>query len=92
MDMATEDDLVIEFSPPLIALLLAAERSKGGPLTEEEVLAIRDGATCIRSPRSLAEAMAERRGYPDLDPELCWEQWQAVRTELVGRTSRNQTH
>ncbi|AUI59537.1 hypothetical protein [Amycolatopsis sp. BJA-103] len=83
MDRAGEDDLVIEFVPPLIALLLAAERSKGGPLTEEEVIEIRDGATCIRSPKSLSEAMAEQRGYTDLDPERCWEQWRSVRTELV---------
>ncbi|MBB5850259.1 hypothetical protein ACFQ05_23900 [Amycolatopsis umgeniensis] len=83
MERAGEDDLVIEFVPSLIALLLAAERSKGSPLVEEEVFDIRDGATCIRTPRSLSEAMAEQRGYADLDPERCWEQWQAVRTELV---------
>jgi hypothetical protein len=79
-DRGGEDDLVIDFSPPLVAVLLAAERSKGGPLTEEEVLDLRDGATCIRVPRRLAEAVAEQRGYPDLDPERCWEQWRAVRT------------
>lgn len=78
------EDLVIAFSPPLIALLLAAERGKGAPLTETEVLDIRDGATCIRTPRSVAEAVADQRGYPDLDPERCWDQWQAVRTELTG--------
>ncbi|CAM3527056.1 Addiction module component [Stackebrandtia soli] len=82
MSAMTDDDLVLEFSPPLIALLLAAERSKGVPLTEEEVLGVRDDATCIRLPRSLAAAMAEQRGYADLDPERCWEQWQAVRTRL----------
>ncbi|MBP2184261.1 hypothetical protein [Amycolatopsis magusensis] len=83
MNRSEEDELVIEFSPALVAVLLAAERSKGAPLTEEEVLEIRDGATCIRLPRSLAGAMAEQRGYPDLDPEQCWEQWQTVRTELA---------
>ena len=82
-DRAGEDDLVIDFSPPLIAVLLAAERSKGGPLTEDEVLDIRDRATCIRLPRSVADATAEQRGYPDLDPERCWEQWQTVRTEFA---------
>lgn len=90
-DRAGKDDLVIAFSPPLIAVLVAAERSKGGPLTEDEVLEIRDGATCIRVPRSVAEATAEQRGYPDLDPEECWEQWRAVRTEIVdhsGATDR----
>jgi hypothetical protein len=82
-DRAGEDDLVIDFSPPLIAVLLAAERSKGAALTEQEVLDIRDGATCVRVPRSVAEAIAERRGYPDLDPERCFEEWRVVRTELA---------
>lgn len=82
-DRAGEDDLVIDFVPPLIAVLLAAERSKGRPLAEEEVLDIRDGATCVRLPRSVAEASAKQRGYADLDPERCWEQWRAVRTELA---------
>ncbi|SDW79787.1 hypothetical protein SAMN05421504_1011535 [Amycolatopsis xylanica] len=82
-DRAGEDDLVIDFSPPLVAVLLAAERSKGSPLTEEEVLDIRDRATCIRLPRSVAKATAEQRGYPDLDAEQCWEQWRAARTELA---------
>lgn len=25
----------------------------------------------------------DRAGEDDLDPERCWEQWQAVRTELA---------
>jgi hypothetical protein len=82
MATTSDDDLVLEFTPPLLALLLAAERSKGGPLTEEEVVGVRDGATCVRLRRSTAEAMAEQRGYADLDPERCWEQWQVVRTQL----------
>ncbi|WP_030155400.1 hypothetical protein [Glycomyces sp. NRRL B-16210] len=84
MTTTGDDDLVLEFSPPLIALLLAAERSKGGPLTEEEVLDLRDGATCIRMPRSVAALMADQRGYADLDPERCWEQWQTVRDGFDG--------
>lgn len=80
--MTADRDLVLDFAPPLITLLLAAERSKGAPLTEEEVHAIRDEAACISVPRSMAEALAESRGYADLDPEACWEQWQVVRDQF----------
>ena len=78
----TEEDLVIEFTPPLVALLLAAERAKGSPLTEDEAIDVRDNATCIRLRRSTSEAMAAERGYVDLDPERCFEEWQVVRTQL----------
>ena len=78
----TEEDLVIEFTPPLVALLLAAERAKGSPLTEEEAIDVRDNAACIRLRRFTSEAMAAERGYADLDPERCFEEWQVVRTQL----------
>ena len=78
----TDEDLVIEFTPPLVALLLAAERAKGSPLTEEEAFDVRDNATCIRLRRSAAEALAAERGYADLDPERCFEEWQVVRAQL----------
>lgn len=82
MATTSDDDLILVFVPPLVTLLLAAERSKGSPLTEEEVFDVRDGATCIRLRTSIAEAMADERGYADLDPERCWEQWQTVRAQL----------
>lgn len=78
----TDEDLVIEFTPPLIALLLAAERAKGSPLTEEEATDVRDNATSVRLRRSTSEAMAAERGYVDLDPERCFEEWQVVRAQL----------
>ncbi|MGJ6980284.1 hypothetical protein ACSDQ9_07100 [Aestuariimicrobium soli] len=71
------DDLVPEFVPPLIAVLTAVERDKGAPLTLDEVIEVRDHATCIKSPKRLAEQMAEQRGYADLDPENVWDEWQA---------------
>ncbi|GAA1726184.1 hypothetical protein [Aeromicrobium alkaliterrae] len=80
--MSSDDDLVLQFIPALVAILLNAEREKGSPLAEEEVLEIRDGATCMRLPRSSAEAVAAQRGYDDLDPERVWEQWQSVRTQF----------
>ncbi|MEL4358921.1 MULTISPECIES: hypothetical protein [unclassified Luteococcus] len=73
------DDLVLVFIPALVALLTAAETTRGRPLTEAEVTAIRDDAVTIALPRADAQAMAAARGYEDIDPELAWEQWQAVR-------------
>lgn len=80
--MTSDDDKVVTFIPALILLLKNAEDGKGAPLTENEVLTIRDGATCLMMTRSQAEAMDASRGYPDLDPEDAWAQWQVVREQL----------
>lgn len=82
--MADDEELVLAFIPALVAVLLAAEREAGRPLTEAEVLDIRDGATCIAVRPEAMAAMAAERGYDDLDPELVWEQWQEARRELIG--------
>jgi hypothetical protein len=79
-----DDQLVSAFIPPLVAVLLAAERAAGRPLTESEVLEIRDGATCIAVRPAALAAMAAERGYDDLDPERAWEQWTDARRELLG--------
>lgn len=81
--MSADDDLVLQFIPPLVTILLNAERTKGSPLTEVEVLEIRDSSACVRLPRSAAEAMIQQRGYSDLDPDRCWQQWQDVRAQLA---------
>ena len=74
-----EEVLVPVFMPALVAVLLRAEKDKGAPLTEAEVLALRDGAQCAMAPRDVTAAVAEGRGYADLDPEDCWAQWQVAR-------------
>jgi hypothetical protein len=80
--MAADDGVLIPvFMPALVALLMRAEQDKGAPLTEAEVLAIRDGATCVMSPRHAADAVTEARGYDDLVPEDCWSQWQEFRQQ-----------
>lgn len=61
--------------PSLIALLVSAENEKGSVLTEEEVLAIRDGGHCVMSYVDVAIKVNEERGYNDIDPEDCWNQW-----------------
>ncbi len=69
--------------PSLVATLLNAEKTKGSPLTREEVEAIRDGCPCVMSPISLVAKMAESRGYEDIDPERAWEEWQEARPSLA---------
>ena len=68
--------------PALVAVLINAEDKKGEPLTESEVIKIRDGAACIMMPLDVAATMEKSRGYADIDPENVWEQWQEFRVEL----------
>lgn len=71
--------LVPVFVPALVTILLEAERSKGEPLTRDEVVTLRDTAAAIMLPAATATSMAAARGYDDLDPERVWEQWQQAR-------------
>ena len=80
--MPDSEDLVLVFMPSLVATLLAAERDKGSPLTEDEVIDIRDNAEVVASPADVAMHVEEERGYRDIDPEDCWLQWQDVRSDL----------
>ena len=75
----SNDPLCLVHVPALVVLLKAAEDRKGSPLTEAEVVQIRDDATCIALPLSAAFALEDERGYPDIVPEDCWEEWQRVR-------------
>ena len=69
------DPLIPVFIPALVVLLVHHEKEKGSPLTEAEVLAIRDNGTCVMMPTSWAIELDRTRGYNDIDPERCWEQW-----------------
>lgn len=80
--MADDQPLVPIFMPALAPLMIEAEELKGSPLTEAEVRRIRDEALSVMTPRDVARAVAESRGYEDLDPENCWGDWQALRREL----------
>ncbi|WP_312934221.1 hypothetical protein [Pseudomonas sp.] len=77
-----EAPLSLVFIPALVALLKAAEDAKGTPLDMQEVLDIRDKGVCIALPADEAAAMAMSRGYADIDPQHCWEEWQQVRAVL----------
>lgn len=79
----SDDRLVIMPMPALVAVLLHKEREKGAPLTEAEVLAVRDAAECTMTPHDVVTKIAEARGYDDIDPERVWEEWSAIRTSLI---------
>ncbi len=78
----SEPQLIPVFIPALVVLLHHAERLKGSPLTEQEVLAIRDQGACMMMRVEHAVALDEKRGYNDIDPERAWEQWQEARGQL----------
>jgi SH3-like domain-containing protein len=78
-----KEELIPVPVPALVAVLLNKENEKGSPLTEQEVLEIRDKAACIMMPISVVSEMEKSRGYSDLDPEYAWEQWQQARLELI---------
>jgi hypothetical protein len=77
-----EEKLVLQFIPALIVILKAEEDRKKSPLTEEEVLKIRDSAICMSMPVSAAINLEKSRGYADIAPENCWNEWCKIRTEL----------
>ena len=79
----TDEKLVLAAIPSLVSILLRHEKEKGAPLDEQEVLAIRDKATCVALPVNVAAQMAKTRGYDDIRLEHAWEDWCAVRPSLI---------
>ncbi len=81
-----EEPKVLVFLNPLAMLLAGRERQKGSPLTEEEVLEVRDGAQCIAMPASQAEkfyaSLDSQFPVPRLNPDNIWQEWQAIRSHL----------
>jgi hypothetical protein len=77
-----DEDLVPVLMPPLATMLAQHEREKGSPLTEEEVLAVRGKSVVMMMRRSIADQMAQKRGFRDIDPQKCWQEWQAARRKL----------
>jgi hypothetical protein len=69
------DGMVPLFIPSLISVLLNREKAKGAPLTESEVLGFRDAATCVMTPVDTAAHVTDVRGYADIDPSNCWDEF-----------------
>jgi hypothetical protein len=76
----TNGNLVPTILPPLVAVLVARERSKGAPLTRREVEDVVSKSPAIMMEAGRALALERARGYGDIEPQLAWEQWQIVRT------------
>lgn len=83
----SDDPLIPTFVPPLITLLVNAERQKGSPLDAGEVAAVRDHGVCMMLPKSEAIRLTQARGCEDIDPEHAWDQWQIVREQLPKDTT-----
>ena len=79
--LKSEESLLIVPVPALVAVLMHHENEKGAPLTEEEVLSIRDSVDSIAIPLSAKQKLEETRGYADIDPENVWAEWQITRRE-----------
>ena len=77
--MCSDGDLVPVFTPALLVLLMHAERLNGAPLTRNQVIAIRDNADCVMVPAAMKADLDATRGYADIDPERCWEDWLSMR-------------
>jgi hypothetical protein len=78
-----KDNCIITPIPSLVATLLNRERAKGFPLTEEEVVKIRDECPCEVLTQEQLIKLIERREYEDIDPEDVWNEWQNARVELI---------
>lgn len=82
---STNDDPLIPVPiPALGVLLINLEKQKGVPLSESEVIEVRDKAVCMMLPLSAKVQMDEKRGYRDIDLENVWEEWLAFKAEAQG--------
>ena len=81
--MSASENLVIYPMPSLVATLINREQAKGSPLTEAEVIEIRDSCPSVAVPIDVVAKIDAERGYKDIDPERCWEQWQEARKSLL---------
>ncbi len=80
-----EEELVPVFLPPLANLLAAATDQANRPLTESEVLEVRDAGVCMMMATSQALALEQARGFRDVQPEDAWADWHRLQVELTGR-------
>jgi hypothetical protein len=90
-NMSADENLILYFIPSLVATLWNHEKRKGGPLTEDEVIAIRDKAPVIALRPEMVRQMDEKRGYEDIDAENCWDSWLVAREGLVRYESEKET-
>ena len=88
MQNENQERLILTPVPALVAVLWHLEEKKGSALTEPEVIAARDAATCIAMPADAHQAVVAERGYSDIDPENAWQEWQAFKAGLTDNKQR----
>lgn len=76
-----ENPLVIEFMPSLLFLLIQAEQHKGSPLTDEEVLAIRDRGIAMTMARERRDAKWLAQGHRDIIAEDACNDWHRYKAD-----------
>ena len=80
------EPIVKVYLNPLHMTLGAAERQKGTPLTEIEVLEVRDKTVAIEMPASTAKlfyaSLDAQVDVHRMDPENLWQEWQEIREHL----------
>ena len=81
--MSDSEHLVIYPMPSLVSTLLNREQTKGSPLTEAEVLQIRDDCPSVAVPIDIVPKIDAERGYKDINPENCWAEWQEARQRFI---------
>jgi hypothetical protein len=74
-DATPAPGMILVFVPSLLSVLTAKEKRKGAPLTREEVLRIRDNAAVVTIPEEHGNIAHKSRGYADVHPDRCWEEW-----------------
>lgn len=79
----SQQPLELVFIPALWHILSWKEKEKGAPLTREEVLKIREKAICLALPLEQAKKFLHNRGYEDIDPDNCWEEWCFLRKKSL---------
>ena len=75
----TNEELVPHYMPSLLYMLEHHEKAKGSDLTKEEVIDICDKAICMNVASSRKKELDAQRGYKDIDPENCFEEWCAYK-------------
>ena len=84
--MNSEQPTVTVYLNPLMMLLVGAERQKGTPLTEAEVLAVRDSAVSMPMTPSQAkkfyETLDSEIPVHRMNPDRIWEEWQEIRDKI----------
>jgi hypothetical protein len=80
---SSDDNTVVQFVPSLAAVLAAAEQSAGRGLRESEVIDRRDRSNVVLVPRAAAKDVSANRGYTDISPTNCWQEYVRLRNRSM---------